>query len=111
MARIKLIHHINVQVSDRARTREWYEKVLGAEFLDRSPALNKRQLQLRLGSGEIHFTETPHPTTIASGHFALEVFGPRGIVELAAVMGNYAGTAIMLNMIDQQLRPDQTPLL
>ena len=42
---------------------------------------------------------------------ALEVFGPRGIVELASVMGNYAGTAIMLNMVDQQLRPDQTPLL
>ena len=42
---------------------------------------------------------------------ALEVFGPRGIVELAAVMGNYAGTAIMLSMVDQQLRPDQTPLL
>jgi len=32
-------------------------------------------------------------------------------VALAAVMGNYAGTAIMLNMVDQQLRPDQTPLL
>lgn len=42
---------------------------------------------------------------------ALEAFGPRGIVELAAVMGNYAGTAIMLNLVDQQLRPDQTPLL
>ena len=42
---------------------------------------------------------------------ALEAFGPRGIVELAALMGNYAGTAIMLNMVDQQLRPDQTPLL
>jgi hypothetical protein len=27
MARIKLIHHINVQTSDRARTREWYETV------------------------------------------------------------------------------------
>ena len=73
MARIKLIHHINVQISDRARTRAWYEKVLGAAFLDRGPALNKRQLQLRLGSGEIHFTETPRPSTIASGHFALEV--------------------------------------
>src|SRR5437762_7854264 len=73
MARIKLIHHINVQIGDRARTREWYEKVLGAEFLDRGPALNKRQLQLRLGNGEIHFTETSRPTTIASGHFALEV--------------------------------------
>jgi catechol 2,3-dioxygenase-like lactoylglutathione lyase family enzyme len=73
MSRIKLIHHVNVQISNRERTREWYEKVLGAEFLDRGPALNRRQLQLRIGNGEIHFTETPHPTTIPSSHFAVEV--------------------------------------
>jgi len=73
MPRIKLIHHVNVQISDRQRTREWYEKVLGVQFLDRGPALNKRQLQLRLGTGEIHFTETPQPTTIRSSHFAVEV--------------------------------------
>jgi 4-carboxymuconolactone decarboxylase len=42
---------------------------------------------------------------------AREVFGPRGIVDLAALMGNYAMTAIMLDTVDQQLRPDQTPLL
>ena len=35
MSRVKLIHHVNVQISDRQRTREWYEKVLDAEFLDR----------------------------------------------------------------------------
>ena len=73
MTRIKLIHHINVQIGDRARTREWYERVLGAEFLDRGPALNRRQLQLRVGSGEIHFTEAPRPTVVASSHFAVEV--------------------------------------
>lgn len=73
MSRVKLIHHVNIQISDRQRTREWYEKVLGAEFLDRGPALNKRQLQLRIGSGELHFTETPHPTSVASSHFAVEV--------------------------------------
>jgi catechol 2,3-dioxygenase-like lactoylglutathione lyase family enzyme len=73
MAKIKMIHHENVQISDRERTREWYEKVLGAEFLDRGPALNKRQLQLRIGSGEMHFTETPQPATIRSSHFAVEV--------------------------------------
>jgi len=73
MSRIKLIHHINVQISSRERTREWYERVLGAEFLDRGPALNRRQLQLRMGSGEIHFTESPRPATIPSGHFAVEV--------------------------------------
>jgi catechol 2,3-dioxygenase-like lactoylglutathione lyase family enzyme len=70
---IKLIHHVNVQISDRDRTRAWYEKVLGAEFLDRGPALNRRQLQLRLGSGEIHFTVTPRPIVAASSHFAIEV--------------------------------------
>ena len=73
MSRIKMVHHVNVQVSNRERTREWYANVLGAEFLDRGPALNDRQLQLRLGSAEIHFTETPHPSTIASSHVALEV--------------------------------------
>jgi catechol 2,3-dioxygenase-like lactoylglutathione lyase family enzyme len=73
MSRIKLIHHVNVQISDRARTRDWYVKVLGAEFLDRGPALNERQLQLRLGGCEIHFTETPLPVCVPSAHFALEV--------------------------------------
>ena len=73
MFRPKLIHHVNVQISDRERTRDWYTKVLGAEFLDRGPALNRRQLQLRLGASEIHFTERPQPTTIPSSHFAIEV--------------------------------------
>ncbi|HXJ82143.1 MAG TPA: VOC family protein [Candidatus Methylomirabilis sp.] len=71
MSRIRLIHHINVPISDRERTRKWYERVLGAEFLDRGPALNTRQL--RLGTGEIHFSETPHPSPSVSSHFALEI--------------------------------------
>ena len=73
MSKIKMIHHVNVQISNREQTRDWYTKVLGAEFLDRGPALNRRQLQLRLGTAEIHFTETPHPSTIPSSHVALEV--------------------------------------
>ena len=73
MARIKLIHHVNVQISDRKRTREWYERVLGAAFLDRGPALNERQLQLRIGTAEVHFTESPRPSVVGSAHFAVEV--------------------------------------
>ena len=46
MMHVKMVHHINVQITDRQRTREWYEQVLGARFLDRGPALNQRQLQL-----------------------------------------------------------------
>src|SRR5436309_7656141 len=64
---------------------------------------------LIIGLGRKLFRERKvDPETFAH---ALEAFGPRGIVELAALMGNYAGTAIMLNMVDQRLRPDQTPLL
>ena len=48
MSRATLIQHINIQISNRERTRKWYEKVLGAEFLDRGPELNKRQLQLAM---------------------------------------------------------------
>ncbi len=72
MPRIKTIHHVNVQISDRQRTRECYERVLGAEFLDRGP-LNGRQLQLRIGTGEMHFSETPNPSPMPSSHFAVEV--------------------------------------
>ena len=42
---------------------------------------------------------------------AVEAFGRRGVVDLAALMGNYAMTAVILNAVDQQLRPDQPPLL
>ena len=35
MAGVKLIHYVNVQISDRARTRDWYEKVLGGFDRDR----------------------------------------------------------------------------
>jgi catechol 2,3-dioxygenase-like lactoylglutathione lyase family enzyme len=73
MSRVTLIQHINIQISDRERTREWYEKVLGAEFLDRGPELNKRQLQLRIGSAEIHTTDTANPLRVPSNHFAVEI--------------------------------------
>lgn len=42
---------------------------------------------------------------------AVEVFGRQGVVDLAALMGNYAMTAIMFQAVDQHLGPDQTPLL
>jgi catechol 2,3-dioxygenase-like lactoylglutathione lyase family enzyme len=66
-----MIQHINIQISDKDRSRDWYEKVFGAEFLDRGPELNQRQLQLRIGNGEIHSTFTPSPNP--SGHFAVEI--------------------------------------
>ena len=73
MSKISMIHHINIQITDRERTREWYERVLGAEFLDRGPALNRRQLQLRLGTGEIHTSDTDDLIRVPRVHFAIEV--------------------------------------
>ena len=73
MSRINTIHHINIQITDRQRTREWYERVLGAQFLDRGPVLNQRQLQLRIGTGEIHTSDTPEVIEVPRVHFAIEV--------------------------------------
>jgi catechol 2,3-dioxygenase-like lactoylglutathione lyase family enzyme len=73
MLKVIMVQHVNVQITDRQRTREWYEKVLGARFRDRGPERNKRQLQLHIGNAEMHFTETTDPLISPRSHFALEV--------------------------------------
>ncbi len=42
---------------------------------------------------------------------ALAVFGEMGLLNLMALMANYATSAIMLTAFDQQLRADQEPLM
>ena len=84
MAGVKLIHHVNVPTSDRERTRDWYEKVLGAEYLDRGP-INSRQLQMRIGTGEMHFSDTPNPSQ--GGHFAVEVDDWEGTISNLEKLG------------------------
>ena len=42
---------------------------------------------------------------------ALTLFGRRKLVDLVALMGNYAATAALLTAFDMQLDPDQPPLL
>jgi 4-carboxymuconolactone decarboxylase len=64
---------------------------------------------LIIGFGrELFRTRKLHSRTFAR---AVELFGRRGVLELAALMGNYAGTALILAAVDQQLHPEQTPLL
>ena len=78
MSRVTMIQPINIPISDRERTRTWYEQVLGAEFLDRGPERNRRQLQWRIGSGAMHTTDTATPTP--SGHFAVEIHDWEGMI-------------------------------
>ena len=42
---------------------------------------------------------------------ALRLLGERGVVQMVALMSNYTMTATIFHAIDQQLRPEQTPLL
>lgn len=42
---------------------------------------------------------------------ALALFGPRMLVDLVSVMGNYAATAALLTAFDMQLKPGQQPLM
>jgi 4-carboxymuconolactone decarboxylase len=42
---------------------------------------------------------------------SLRQFGRRALVDLVALMGNYAGTAALLTAFDMQLDPNQPPLL
>jgi 4-carboxymuconolactone decarboxylase len=42
---------------------------------------------------------------------ALKLFGPKELVDVVSVMGNYSAIAILLNAFDQQLAPGQKPLL
>jgi 4-carboxymuconolactone decarboxylase len=48
------------------------------------------------------------PATFAR---ALQQFGRQALVDLVALMGNYAGTAALLTAFDMQLDPGQTPPL
>ena len=60
---------------------------------------------IRLGR-EIFSARRVSPETFAA---ALRLFGRRGLVDLVALMGQYAATAAVLIAFDQQLRPGQEP--
>ncbi len=57
--------------------------------------------------------ETLGDKKLSAGTYAraLAIFGEMGLVNLMALMANYATSAIMLTAVDQQLRADQTPLM
>ena len=42
---------------------------------------------------------------------AVAIFGRTGVLDLAALMGNYAMTALILTAFDQQEHLDRQPLL
>jgi hypothetical protein len=76
--------------SDGSRPHRWYD------------AVRRRD--------DINIEEGGDPNAkVASETFgrALQQFGRRALVNLIALMGNYAGTAALLTVFDMQLDPDQ----
>ena len=59
-------------------------------------------------SREVFGARMVSPATFAR---ALKQFGRRALVDLVALMGNYAGTAALLTAFDMQLDPGQPPPL
>lgn len=52
-----------------------------------------------------------HKVTAPSFAKAKALFGPHKLVDLVLLMGNYAGTAVLLSAFDMQLHAGQEPLL
>jgi catechol 2,3-dioxygenase-like lactoylglutathione lyase family enzyme len=70
MSRAKSVHHVNIQITDRERTKAWYENVFGAEVITRG---TRGQLQAHFGTWEIHFSETSDYIQTPLVHFAVEI--------------------------------------
>ena len=64
-------------------------------------------LVIQIGRDALHNRRVDRDTYNA----AVRTFGEKNLVDVVAVMGEYASMAVLLNTFDQQLRPDQTPLL
>lgn len=81
MSRVQAIHHVNVGIRDRERTRAWYQKVFDAEV-----KAHPRQLELYLGTSELHCHETPNPIYLQTSHFAVEVMDWEGMMTHLAAL-------------------------
>ncbi len=76
----------------------------------RKPAgrMDEREAAIVRFGRELFRDRRVRPETYAD---ALRLFGDTGLVNLAALMANYALTAVMLAAFDQQLHEGQKPLL
>lgn len=82
MSRVSAIHHVNVGIRDRERTRLWYQQVFDAALKE-----HPRQLELYLGTSEVHFHVTPDPAYLQTNHFAVEVTDWEGMMTHLAAQG------------------------
>ena len=75
MSRVSAIHHVNIGIRDRQRTQEWYQRVFDADLIE-----HPRQLELKLGTSEVHCHVTPDPMYLQTNHFAVEIIDWDGMI-------------------------------
>lgn len=82
MSRVSAIHHVNIGIRDRERTLAWYQQVFDAPLKE-----HPRQLELYLGTSEVHFHVTSDPVYLQTNHFAVEVTDWQGMMTHLEALG------------------------
>jgi catechol 2,3-dioxygenase-like lactoylglutathione lyase family enzyme len=90
MSRVKSVAHLNIQTTDKERTRDFYEKVFDAVAVDQG------QLQVKMGDVEIHFCQTSDAVQVPLVHFAMEVDDWDGMMATLAELGVEHGKTLGL---------------
>ena len=68
MSRVSAIHHINMQITDIERSKEWYGKVFGVKREDIGADYADRMLELYVGTGEFHLMKVEEPIYLQTNH-------------------------------------------
>ena len=92
--RQSISHRLRARFAARNHLRDFFQ----IEFL------NQRLKSRRLIGGQ-------DDNDVLNFAGALKLLGRRKVIDLVALMGNYAGTAALLTAFDMQLDPGQKPLL
>ena len=73
MSRISAIHHINMEITDIERSKEWYGKVFGVERKNIGDDYSDMMVELYTGTGEFHLMKVENPTYLRTNHVAVEI--------------------------------------
>jgi catechol 2,3-dioxygenase-like lactoylglutathione lyase family enzyme len=87
MSRISAIHHVNLEITDIERSKEWYGNVFGVERKDIGTKYADMMVELYTGTGEFHLMKVDNPTYLQTNHVAVEISDWEGMIGHLAELG------------------------